>query len=77
MAAAPVSGGPLPTKNIENNPMHSSQVLAGMDVFDYPEKTFDTSGKSGAGIHRAAIYQMPMARSTAGVWMRLPAKSLQ
>lgn len=56
--------------------MHSSQVLAGMDVFGYPEKTFDTSGKSGAGIHGPAICQMPMARATVGAWMRLLAKSL-
>jgi hypothetical protein len=37
-----------PDKNIENNPMHSSQMTDGIGFFCYSEKTIDTSGKSGA-----------------------------
>ena len=42
---------PLPTKNIENNPMHSSQAVAGMS--DCQRQPFDTSGKSAALIQGA------------------------
>jgi hypothetical protein len=50
-----------PNKNIENNPMQSSMVVAGMDASSDPEKTFDTSGKSPALIHHRAILKSPMA----------------
>jgi len=37
---AATSGGPFgpSNKNIENNPMHSSQVAGGAGTFGYPEK---------------------------------------
>jgi hypothetical protein len=46
----------LPSEqNIENNPMHSSQVAAGAGVFCYPEKSFDTSGKSALQVYHPDI----------------------
>jgi hypothetical protein len=43
------------TKNIENNPMQSSQGVAGMDGFGDPAKAFDTSGKSPALLYHRAV----------------------
>jgi hypothetical protein len=49
------SNSEAPYKNIENNPMQSSPVSAGMDALRDPAKTFDTSGKSPAYIHHRKI----------------------
>jgi len=43
---------PPKNKNIENNPMHSSHVLAGI-AFSVIQNSIDTSGKSGAQSHPA------------------------
>ncbi len=49
-------------KNIENNPMHSSQVVAGMDGFGDGAKAFDTSGKSLAIVHHHALVWLNQVR---------------
>jgi hypothetical protein len=48
-------------QNIENNPMQSSMVVAGMDALSTLRKHFDTSGKSAALFHHRAICKTPMA----------------
>ena len=35
---------PAPNQNIENNPMQSSMVVAGVDALSDPARHFDTSG---------------------------------
>ena len=42
-------------KNIENNPMYSSHVFGGISIFGYPEKRFDTTGKSAVHLQHPAI----------------------
>jgi hypothetical protein len=59
---------PASNQNIENNPMQSSMVAAGMDALSYPcKKHFDTSGKSGALFHHRAICKTPMALLSSGL----------
>jgi hypothetical protein len=41
-------------------------VAGGAGTFGYPEKTFDTSGKSGAHLHHPAICKSPMALRSSG-----------
>jgi len=41
--------------------MYSNHLVAGISIFGYPEKRFDTSGKSGALIHHLAIFETATA----------------
>jgi hypothetical protein len=68
-AAARADAALASNQNIENNPMQSSMVVAGMDALSYPcKKHFDTSGKSGALFHHRAICKTPMALLSSGLF---------
>src|SRR6266702_2116186 len=54
--------------------MQSSMVVAGMDALSTPAKTFDTSGKSGALVHRRTIRRRWPCPTT-GSSARLQAKN--
>jgi hypothetical protein len=50
------------TKNIKNNPMQSSQMVAGMDGFGNPAEAFDMSGKSPPSLHHRAFVWLNQVR---------------